>query len=165
MKEEKKTGRPPLFSSELGDEICRRLIEIGSLRKVCQADDMPSKTAVFMWLLKAGEKDAPSEYVRFLDQYTRARQISKDYQFDEHWEDIENVARVPVVIDDVPITGPDGKPLMTVTAQSVALARLKHDAFKWQSSKENPKKYGDKVQQEHTGAVAIVKASSLDEKL
>lgn len=164
MKEESKLGRPLSFTKETGDKICSRLIELGSLRKVCQEEGMPNKSTVFAWLLKAGEKDAPEILVNFLDQYTRARQISKDYQFDEHWEDIENVARVPVVIDDVPVVV-DGKPVMTVTVQSVALARLKHDAFKWQSSKENPKKYGEKVQQEHTGAVAIVKASSLDEKL
>jgi hypothetical protein len=165
MKEEKKPGRPPILTEDMSDKICSRLIELGSLRKVCQEEGMPNKSTVFHWLMKAGEKDAPDILVSFLDQYTRARQFSKDYQFDEHWEDIENIARVPVIIDDVPITGPDGKPLMAVTSQSVALARLKHDAFKWQSSKENPKKYGEKVQQEHTGSVAIVKASSLDEKL
>jgi len=33
----------------------------------------------------------------------------------------------------------------------VQLQRLKIDAKKWELSKLNPKKYGDKIQQEHSG--------------
>ncbi len=35
----------------------------------------------------------------------------------------------------------------------VQLQRLKIDAKKWELSKLNPKKYGDKIQQEHSGEV------------
>jgi hypothetical protein len=144
-------GRPSDFTPELGTEICSKLIEIGSLRKVCAEDGMPSKTSVFRWLAKGDEKGAPGEYRAFRDQYAHARRLAKEYQFDEHWEDIEEAARVAVISDGEVVVGPDGEPVKEVTAQSIAFARLKHDAFKWQSSKEDPKKYGEKVTQEHVG--------------
>jgi len=138
------------FTPELGTRVCDSLISVGSLRKVCEEDGMPSKTTVFRWLLKADIEDAEEKYIKFRDQYVRARQYSKDYKFDELEHELHSIAKVPVVIDDVPLMV-DGKIVETVTTTSVALAKLHLDAFKWQSSKENPKKYGDKISQEVTG--------------
>lgn len=104
--------------------------------------------------MKAGREGVDPIYNSFLEQYTRARQISKDYKFDEHWEELEEVSKVPLLIDGVPVTK-DGEIVMTVTPQSVQMARLKHDAFKWQASKENPKKYGDRVDLNHSGSVSL----------
>lgn len=164
MKETKKknikNGKPvsksnPLLDQALADRICSRLIELGSLRKVCDTDPtMPCKSVIYHWLMKAGMEGVDPIYGIFLEQYTRARQISKDYKFDEHWEDLEEVSKVPLLIDGVPVMH-DGEIVMTVTPQSVQLARLKHDAFKWQASKENPKKYGDRVDLNHSGSVSL----------
>jgi hypothetical protein len=112
---------------------------------------MPSKATVFNWLLKSDCENPDPVMTDFRDQYARARRLSKEFQFDEHWQDVEKTAYVPVLIDDVPLII-DGKPVMQVTTQSVQLARLKHDAWKWQASKEDPKKYGDKITQEVVGA-------------
>lgn len=139
------------YTVEVGNTICQRLIELGSLRKVCEAEDMPSKATVFNWLLKSDCENPDPVMTDFRDQYARARRLSKEFQFDEHWQDVEKTAYVPVLIDDVPLII-DGKPVMQVTTQSVQLARLKHDAWKWQASKEDPKKYGDKITQEVVGA-------------
>ena len=144
-------GAPSTYTVELGNTICHRLIELGSLRKVCDAEDMPDKATVFRWLLKSDGENPDPDMVIFRDQYARARRLSKEFQFDEHWQDVEKTAYVPVLIDDVPLIV-DGKPVMQVTTQSVQLARLKHDAWKWQASKEDPKKYGDKITQEVVGA-------------
>jgi len=149
----KAKGRPTLCTPELTAILCSRLVERGSLRKVCADDDMPDKATVFQWLLKAGIEGADENYAAFHDQYTRARAISREYLSDEHWEDLAETAMVPVVIDDVPLLGPDGKIVKTITPQSVAFARLKHDAFKWQSSKEAPKKYGDVQEVKHSGEI------------
>ena len=138
----KKSGRPTDFTKELATDICMRLIELGSLRKVCKAEDMPDKATVFRWLLKADE-DGQEEYSTFRDQYAQARRISKEYRFDEHWEELEEEAKTPLLDSDGLPVMIDGKPVMTTTAQSIAFARLKHDAFKWQASKEDPKKYGE----------------------
>jgi hypothetical protein len=144
-------GRPLELTKELALELCDRLIAIGSLRTVCEADDMPSKTTVFRWILKAEEEDANEIYSQFSDQYARARKLSKDFRFDELDHALDDAAKSPVLDDNGEPIVIDGKVLTTVTSQSVQYARLKLDSFKWQSSKEDPKKYGDKVTAEHTG--------------
>ena len=153
-----KGGRPTDFTPELGAEICSKLIDIGSLRKVCEADDMPSARTVFRWLLKSDCDDAPKEYVEFCQQYTHAREISKDYQFDGHWEELQKTAQVPMCTEEgVPLVDPNtGEVMMTVTTQSIALAKLQHDSFKWQASKENPKKYGDRQEIHATGVPLVI---------
>src|SRR5271156_342956 len=44
-------GRPSLFTTELGDEICNRIADGESLRAICDEADMPDKATVFRWLL------------------------------------------------------------------------------------------------------------------
>lgn len=39
--------------------------------------------------------------------------------------------------------------------EHVQRSRLRVDTLKWQASKLVPKKYGDKIHQEHSGEVAI----------
>jgi hypothetical protein len=68
-----------------------------------------------------------SEDGEFAEQYTRARERQADWYADE----IIEIA--------------DG-------ATDANLARLRVDARKWKASKLAPKKYGDKVTNEHTGA-------------
>lgn len=42
--------------------------------------------------------------------------------------------------------------IQTVTSESAAADRVAIDALKWIAARRSPKKYGDKVTQEHTGA-------------
>ncbi len=147
MTEKKKKGRPPGLTPELGTEICDRLVRIGSLRSVCEADDMPAKTMIFRWLLKAEIENCDEMYKDFSDQYARARQLSKDYKFDELEHKLKELAEVEGEID--------GEKQKIMTTQSVAFAKLHLDAFKWQSAKENPKKYGDKIEHEHGGNLIV----------
>ena len=59
-------GRPTIYTQELADEICRRLID-RSLRKVCAADDMPHRDTVRDWVI--------NDHNGFSDQYARARRM------------------------------------------------------------------------------------------
>lgn len=68
-----------------------------------------------------------SAHEEFRENYARARQVQADYFADE-----------TIVIAD---TEPDPQ-----------VARVRIDARKWHASKTAPKKYGDKITQEHTGA-------------
>jgi len=43
------TGRPSTYTEELADEICERLVT-ASMRKVCQAEDMPHRSTVDRWM-------------------------------------------------------------------------------------------------------------------
>lgn len=51
------------------------------------------------------------------------------------------------------------------TATDAGLGRLKVDALKWAASKLAPKKYGDKVEVEHSGEVAMLSGDQLDAKI
>ncbi|MCJ8336346.1 MAG: terminase small subunit protein [Epibacterium sp.] len=62
------------FSQEIFDEICDRLSDGESLRKICSDDDMPNKGSVFKWL-------ASDE--KLSDQYARAREVQADALFDD----------------------------------------------------------------------------------
>ena len=59
-------GRPTIYTQQLADEICRRLID-NSLRKVCDADDMPHRDTVRDWVI--------NDHKGFSDQYARARRM------------------------------------------------------------------------------------------
>jgi hypothetical protein len=74
--EEKKTGRPTKYTEELAHEICRRIAEGESIRKICDGDDMPSATTIFNWLLDTDKK-------AFLEQYNASRAIQAENMFDE----------------------------------------------------------------------------------
>jgi len=148
MTDKKLLGRPTSLTLEIGTEICDRLVRIGSLRTVCSDEEMPSKSAVFRWLLKAEIKDCDVIYTDFRDQYARARQLSKDYKFDELEHTLKKLAVVEVEDENKGT-------VKAMTSQSVAFAKLHLDAFKWQAGKENPKKYGDKVEHDVSGSLVI----------
>ena len=152
----KKTGRPTSLTKAIGTEVCDRLVRIGSLRTVCDAKDMPDKSTVFRWLLKAELEDADVLHTGFRDQYVRARELAKDFSFDELQHELAKIVKTPLEIDGVPLVI-DGKAIETVTPTSVQHARLYLDAYKWQASKENPKKYGEKVQQDITSGGKPIK--------
>lgn len=67
------------------------------------------------------------EYAEFREKYAQARDIQADYYADEI-----------IDIADSRALHPDDK-------------RIRVDARKWKAGKLRPKKYGDKIHQEHTG--------------
>lgn len=84
---------------------------------------MPNQDTVHMWLNK---DDA------FVEQYARACARREDSFFDDLIEIADSV---------------------TADAAEVAKARVQIDARKWVLSRMNPKKYGDRVQQEVSGSI------------
>ena len=95
---------------------------------------MPTKATVCKWLIENKE---------FSDQYARARDKQADY-FAEEIIEIADSAEAE--------------------SAAVSKAKLQIDARKWAASKIAPKKYGDKVEQQITGSLAIqadVKLSDL----
>lgn len=69
-----KQGRPSSFTPEIAAVICARIAEGKSLRKICEADDMPAMSTVFLWL---------SQNSDFSEQYARAREAQADSMADE----------------------------------------------------------------------------------
>jgi hypothetical protein len=67
------TGRPTLYTPDLADVICDRLINGESLRKVCADEAMPDRSTVLRWI---GADEA------FATKYARARTMQADLMDD-----------------------------------------------------------------------------------
>lgn len=130
----RKVGRPSKYSDEMAEKICELIASGMSLRTVCSQDGMPSAVTVCKWL---------SENEEFSKQYARAREEQAVSFADE-------------IISIADSVEPD--------SAAVAKAKLQIDSRKWLAAKMAPKKYGDKVEQQITGSLAIqadVKLSDL----
>ena len=120
------------FSQELFDEICIRIAEGESLRKICKDEKMPALVNVWRWL---NDNEALSK------QYARAREEQAETFVDEIL-DIADNNKDDTFIDE------DGK--LIINQEVIARSRLRVDSRKWIASKLKPKKFGDytKIQAE-----------------
>lgn len=129
------TGRPSDYTEETAQIICTRIAEGEPLTKICKGDEMPSLASVYRWL------DARAE---FRDKYARAREDAADTLADE----------IISIADEAEVEATYEGEQMRFSLDGAAIARnrLRVDARKWVASKLKPKKYGDRVAQEITGA-------------
>lgn len=133
-------GRPTIYSDEIVETICERLAVGQSLTSICKEPDMPGLSTVFRWL-----EDKPE----FRERYARAREAQAD-ALDAEIADVarQDPERVTITIgDNVTKTSVDGA--------EVQHRRLLIDALKWRAAHLKPKVYGDKIQTEHSGKVAM----------
>ena len=132
------------FAQGRADSICAQLAEGMSLREICRQEGMPDKATVMRWL------HAHSD---FRDQYVRAKEIG----IEALAEDILDIA------DDATNDWMERKDAEGENAgwqfngEAARRSQIRIDSRKWLLSKLAPKKYGDKVTQEHTGAVTVTK--------
>lgn len=119
------SGRPTIYTEELGTKICERIAQSESVRSICKDEDMPSAASIFNWLLDG-------QHQTFLEQYETARNIQAELLFEELLE-IADESQEIIVGDDKS----DGA--------RVQANRLRVDARKWYLSKVLPKKFGDKL--------------------
>jgi hypothetical protein len=110
----KKPGPKSIKSSELMDEICRRIAEGRAVKSICEDEDMPTFSFVWKWI---------SEDAVFEHRYARAIQ----QRALNHADEITLISQ-RVMRGEVP---PDA-------------ARVALDAMKWTASRLLPKVYGDK---------------------
>ena len=95
---------------------------------------MPDKSNVLRWLAKDD---------KFRDQYAHAREAQADYYAEEIIEISDDSSG-----DEQ--TDEDGK--TRINSEFVNRSRLRVDTRKWLMARMAPKKYGDKITQEVTGA-------------
>ena len=126
-------GRPSSYTEEIANAFCSELALGNSLRSVCARDDMPSHQTIYTWFTKHPE---------FLEQYARAKVDSGDADADKIEEIAEKTLRGEV---------------------EPAAARVAIDAYKWTAGKKRPKKYGEKIQTEHSGHINDYSNLSPDE--
>lgn len=130
-------GRPSGYSQELADHICSELADGKSLRTVCKHDGMPSTQTVFRWL---------RTYEGFCDQYARAKDEAADALVDEMLDIADHASNDWMEVHDKDNVG------YRLNGEAINRSRLRVDARKWIASKLKPKKYGERVSTELTGA-------------
>lgn len=128
-----KTGRPSAYSDAVASKLCDLIASGLSLRKACELEGMPNVSTVIRWL-------ADESRAEFCAQYMRAREAQADHLAEEMLT-IADEAETTVRGEDV-----------VFDSTAVARNRLRVDTRKWLASKMAPKKYGDKITAEHTGA-------------
>jgi hypothetical protein len=121
----KKQGRPSKYTKEIGEKICLQLLEGKSLRKICDAPEMPSKRTVCKWLVT-------DMHEGFRHQYAHARAFQAQLEFDEIKEITDAEPRY--IIDD--------KGVKRVDTGFIQLQRLRADKRQWRASKLAPKVFG-----------------------
>lgn len=104
-------------------DILDRMADGESLRSICRTEGYPKPSTVLTWL---------ATDPIMAEQYARARDAQADALFDE----LEETAK---------------QALTAETPVQVNALRLLVDTQKWRISKIVPKKYGDKLTNEHTG--------------
>lgn len=109
-----------------------------SLRAVCRELTIPAST-VRGWVVDRVDG--------FDEQYARARILQVEALADEIRDDAEDSSK-----DTVTRIGRDGQEYDAPDAEWINRSRLIVDTKKWLMSKIAPKQYGDKVQNEITGA-------------
>ena len=132
------SGRPSTYSEAMADAICERLAMGESLRSICRDESMPAMSTVFKWL---------TQQEAFVEQYAHAREEQAEALADE----------IVAIADEAEVvTKHEGEEVrLALDATGVARNRLRVDARKWAASKLKPKKYGDRVQTEHSGTVTL----------
>lgn len=145
------TGAPSKYTQEIADEICERISGGESLRKICESAHMPTRTTIFNWLLK-------DEYASFVDQYTRARELQADSLFDDCQDIADDGSNdwMENVDDQGAIIG------YKLNGENIQRSRLRIDARKWMAGKLRPKKYGEKLELEHSGSIENVSKEQRD---
>lgn len=119
-----KAGSKSSYTVEQGNAICELIAEGKTLRETCR-ELKTDRVKIYRWF---------ATFPAFRNQYTRARRIGADANFDELIELAKGEG------DDSPA--------------SVNRARLIVDTQKWRLAKMVPRKYGDKQEITHKGSVA-----------
>lgn len=126
-------GRQTVYTKAVAKRICDRLAAGESLRAICKDPGMPPERTVRWWVIDNRHG--------FATQYEKARNLGLDCMADQVFE-IADDASMDVVLT------PEGP---KVVGEVVARSRLRFDARRWYLSKMAPKRYGDKLLQEHSG--------------
>ena len=149
-KAEKKEGRPSKYTVEIADIICD-IIANSSRGLQSIADELElSRSTIHLWLV---HEDG------FSDKYARAKESQAHFMADETIGIADDSSR-----DTKIIKGKDGKDIEVENTEWVNRSRLRIDTRKWLAGKLLPKKYGDKIQTEHSGDVTIKQITGMDIK-
>lgn len=124
------------------------------LRQILREYDMPSTSTFYKWLEETDEEGNPTlEAKDKTKRYARACDFRADALFEEVLEIADKQG------EDV--IGEDENGNQIINHNIIQRNRLQVDARKWMVGKLNPKKYGDRIQNEHSGSVNTVPVSAI----
>lgn len=134
-------GRPSSYSLEIAERLCERIASPMSLGKACEPADMPCMASVFKWLREKPE---------FSEMYAKA--VAE--RAEAHAEELLDIADDGR--NDYLETQEDGGGVAyKYNGEAINRSRLRVDTRKWLLAKLQPRKYGDKIHTEHSGAVSL----------
>lgn len=134
-------ARPSEYNEKMAGKICSELASGKSLRQVCEAENMPARQTVYNWI---------GENPKFLDQYARVITIRAEIMAEELLEIADNGEN-----DTYKIIDSGGVEIEKVNHDQINRSRLRVDARKWLMSKMYPKKYGERLDLNHSGEIKI----------
>lgn len=120
-------GRQTIYTPELAARICERLAEVGSLRRVCREEGMPSDGTVRVWV--ATKED-------FADAYARAKEAGIDALVEEGLDIADDGTNDFTAVSEE--DGSGGR----LNAEHVSRSKLRVDYRRWLAERMAPKKYG-----------------------
>lgn len=120
-------GRPSEYTSEMADRICDLIASGESVSKIAGFAGIPVQDTIYRWI---------REHAEFSEKYTRARE-----------QQAEVLAEQIVSIADDESKDVDG--------DAVKRSHLRVEARKWVAAKLLPKKYGDKLDLNVSGELAL----------
>lgn len=118
----KPIGRPTLYSEDLIARICQLVANGSNLNQIGMMEGYPTRETMYDWL---------SKYDSFSDMYVRARERRADSRSDRMDEYVTKMLAGELDHNSV---------------------RVALQAEQWQAAREAPRRYGDRITQEHTGA-------------
>lgn len=130
-------GRPSDYGPEIAGVICDRLAGGETLRGICRDEAMPDQTTVFRWIRLHDE---------FRQQYAHAREVQADTWADEIVEIADDGSN-----DWMERNGEEDNGGYRVNGEHIQRSKVRIDTRKWLMGKSAPKKYGDRVENVHTG--------------
>lgn len=134
-------GRPTKYNLELGNKICQLIGEGYSLRQIERMQGMPTMAMIMRW----ASSNKPI-YAGFREQYTIALELRCN-----RWAEEINEIADDGSNDYYERETKTGEIVEVPDKEHIFRSRLRVDSRKWLLSKLQPKKYGDKIQQEITG--------------
>lgn len=123
------------------NEVLRLHSEGNTIASICRIEGMPSRGSIYAWIV---------EDEVFAEQFARIRDIAMDAIADQAL----HIADTPVegiTIEDSELNG-----RKTITSDMLGHRRLQVETRLKLLAKWSPRKYGDKIQTEHSGEIKII---------
>lgn len=147
-------GRPSKYNPDVAKRICDAIAvsELG-LHHICRENaDFPSIITIMAWLNRP-------EHVDFLKSYVRARELQAEFMAEQILKIADDSS------EDLMAIGMPGQERKVENREVTNRSKLRVDTRKWLLAKLHPKKYGDKVELDHTSGGKPIIPSWMQQEL